>query len=241
MSENAGRRTSDSFSNLCGLIISQKDDDVAAFEFNLTTLLGLQMIHCHSFIDAERILTSRSVDIVFLDTRLNHVNPFSICKFIKSDKNLWSIAVIALLAKNDVLNRKNALNYGADDYLTLPFDDSELLVRTRAQLRLRELYLKVLQTERLNVLFEMAGAAAHELAQPVTGALGLIDLIRLKSEAGQANDLSTELRMLYECMQRASEVIHKIQRIRRYETTDYAGARKIIDIHKASDEDTSSA
>lgn len=241
MSEESGRRTSDSFSNLCGLIISHIEDDVAAFEFNLTTLLGLQMIHCHSFTDAERILTSRSVDIVFLDTRLNHVNPFSICKFIKSDKKLWSIAVIALLPKNDVINRKNALNYGADDYLMLPFDDSELFVRTRAQLRLRALYLQILQNERLNVLFEMAGAAAHELAQPVTGALGLIDLIRLKSEADHDADLSTELCMLYECLQRTSEVIHKIQRIRRYETTDYAGARKIIDIHKASDEDNSSA
>ncbi len=241
MPEGVIRRKSDTFSDLCGLIVSQRDDDVSEFEFNLTTLLGLKMTHCAMFTDAERILSTERIDIVFLDTRVDHVNPFALCKFIKSDKKMWSIPVIALLAKDNMPNRANALNYGADDYLNVPFDNSELFVRTRAQLRVRELYLRVLANERLEVLFEMAGAAAHELAQPVTGAMGLIDLIRAKSELDATADLSEELGMLYECLQRSSEVIHKIQRIRRYETTDYAGSQKIIDIHKASDSESSTS
>ncbi len=227
-------QTIDVFSKKHGLIVSQNKEDAHEMEFNLTTLLGINILICDSIPEAQRILKSESIDIVLLDTKMDHPNPFIICKFIKSDEALWNIPLVALLSENDLNNRSHALNYGADDFIMRPFDYSEVYARTRAQLRLRELYIQLLEDERMKVLFEMAGAAAHELAQPVTGAMALIQVILTKRE-NEIPDVDTEMKMLYECLQRATEVIHKIQRIRKYETTAYAGSSQIIDIDKASE------
>ncbi len=222
-----------SSSTWTGLLIGPGSEDLRDFEFHLSTLLGLAVRKCESFEEAQEVLRGESVDVVFTDDRTDPANPFAICSFIKSDQNFWGIPIIALIAGDSDRSRAHALDYGADDYLTRPFDDAEVYRRTRAQLRMRELSLRVVESERLNVLFEMAGAAAHELAQPVTGAMGLIELIQQKSELGAP--VHTELAMLYECLRRTTEVLHKIQKIRRYETTAYPGANKIIDIHRASE------
>lgn len=234
MSDASLHQSIDVFTKRTGLIVSQNHGDAQEMEFNLSTLLGINILLCQSIPDAQLILKAEPIDIVILDTKMDHPNPFIICKFIKSDEALWNIPVVALLSENALNNRSHALNYGADDFIMRPFDYSEVYSRTRAQLRLRELYLQLLKDERLKVLFEMAGAAAHELAQPVTGAMALIQVILAKREK-EITDVDTEMKMLYECLQRATDVIHKIQRIRKYETTAYAGSSQIIDINKASD------
>ncbi len=228
------KQSIDVFSKRHGLIVSQNREDAQEMEFHLSTLLGINILLCDTIPEAQRLLKAEPIDIVLLDTKMDHPNPFIICKFIKSDEDLWNIPLIALLSENDLNNRSHALNYGADDFLMRPFDYSEVYSRTRAQLRLRELYLQLLEDERMKVLFEMAGAAAHELAQPVTGAMALIQVILAKRDK-QIPDVDTEMKMLYECLQRATDVIHKIQKIRKYETTPYAGANHIIDINKASE------
>lgn len=228
------KQSIDIFSKRKALIVSQNKEDAQEMDFHLSTLLGINILICDTIPEAQRLLKSESIDIVLLDSKMDHPNPFIICKFIKSDEYLWNIPLIALLSENDLNNRSHALNYGADDFIMRPFDYSEVYSRTRAQLRLRELYLQLLEDERMKVLFEMAGAAAHELAQPVTGAMALIQVILAKREK-QIPDVDEEMKMLYQCLQRATEVIHKIQRIRKYETTPYAGSNQIIDINKASE------
>ncbi|MCB0833546.1 MAG: response regulator [Bacteroidetes bacterium] len=230
------QRADDAIPKKTGLLISQNQEEALDLEFHLSTQLGLSIIISSSVNEAQQILKKTSIDIVLLDVQMEHANPLTMCKFIKSDEQLWNIPVVALLGERDLSNRNHALNYGADDFIMRPFDYSEIYSRTRAQLRLRELYLQLLENERIKVLFEMAGAAAHELAQPVTGAMGLIQIILDKTEKSKdLNQVDKELELLYECLQRVSDVIHKIQRIRKYETTAYAGASQIIDINKASE------
>lgn len=233
--ERSGKAKSpELFSARTGLVISSSKEEAHELEFQLTTLLGLHVIVAETFEQGEAILRSRNVDLVLLDVDKHHPNPFLICKIVKSDEDLLHIPVVALLAREDQQNRYNALNFGADDFITRPFDYSEIYSRIRAQMRLRELHLRLLENERLKVLFEMAGAAAHELAQPVTGAMGLIEIILEKRQSEETMNVDQDLQLLHDCLCRAAESIHKIQRVRKYETTPYAGARQIIDINKAS-------
>lgn len=222
------------FSARTGLIISTNLEEAHELEFQLTTLLGLRVMVTGTAGEAEKALKSENVDIILLDVQRDHTSPFAICKVVKSDEHWMHIPVVALLGAGDQQNRYNALNFGADDFITRPFDYSEVYSRIRSQLRLRELHLQLIENERQRVLIEMAGAAAHELAQPVTGAMGLIEIILEKKGLEQKVSVDQDLHLLYDCLKRAADVIHKIQKVRKYATTPYAGATQIIDIHKAS-------
>lgn len=218
-----------------GLLWTDNEDESAELEFTLNTLLGIRIIAVKSFDEADKILREKQISIVLSDVKVNYARPWKLCQEIKSNDQFRHIPVIMLLDKEDKKNRTSALDMGADDFILRPFDNSDIYNRIRAQLRIYDLHTMVVNSEREKVMLEMAGAAAHELAQPITSAMGLIQIILAKNEMNeQKMEYGQEMKMLYECLQRMTDVIHKIQRIRKYETTPYAGAKSIIDITKAS-------
>jgi DNA-binding response OmpR family regulator len=72
-------------------------------------------------------------DVIILDLMLPDIQGQEICKKIRKDNN--NAYILMLTAKKQVVDIVNGLNYGADDYLTKPFEFSVLLARIRALLR----------------------------------------------------------------------------------------------------------
>lgn len=71
-------------------------------------------------------------DLIILDLMLPDISGHDICKKVSSNSN---IPIIMLTAKNDIVDKVLGMELGADDYITKPFDNRELLVRVRALLR----------------------------------------------------------------------------------------------------------
>ena len=72
-------------------------------------------------------------DVVILDVMMPKMDGFETLKRMRA-KNI-TVPVIMLTAKSDVTDKIDALNGGADDYITKPFDTQELLARVKALLR----------------------------------------------------------------------------------------------------------
>ena len=69
-------------------------------------------------------------DVIILDVMLPKMNGFDIVRKMRENKE--KTPVILLTAKDDVTDKVNGLDCGADDYLTKPFSPEELLARVRA-------------------------------------------------------------------------------------------------------------
>ena len=72
-------------------------------------------------------------DLILLDIMLPKMNGFDVLKEIR--KNNISTPVMLLTARSEVEDKIKGLDYGADDYLTKPFNKGELLARVRALTR----------------------------------------------------------------------------------------------------------
>jgi two-component system alkaline phosphatase synthesis response regulator PhoP len=72
-------------------------------------------------------------DLVLLDVMLPGKNGFDVCRELRQAG--CDCAILMLTARTQVVDRVVGLKLGADDYLTKPFDASELLARTEALLR----------------------------------------------------------------------------------------------------------
>lgn len=88
------------------------------------------------------------------------------------------------------------------------------------------------QKEKLEGVLEIAGAVCHEFNQPLQTLSGYTELMAMQLEGHHAQPYIEKLSAQIE---RMSDITDKLQGVTRYETTDYAGNTKIIDIHKASD------
>ncbi len=74
-------------------------------------------------------------DIVLLDWMLPDLSGLDICKLLKKDEKFKHIPIIMLTAKGQEEDKVAALNAGADDYITKPFGNAEMIARINALLR----------------------------------------------------------------------------------------------------------
>ncbi len=79
----------------------------------------------------ERII-QENYDLVLLDIMLPEMDGITICQKVRE---LSDIPIIMLTAKDDIEDKVNGLDVGADDYMTKPFAVPELLARIRVALR----------------------------------------------------------------------------------------------------------
>ncbi len=80
-------------------------------------------------------LKSGAVDLIILDLMLPGMDGIEVCQKLKSDPATENIPVIMLTARTDIEDKVKGLEYGADDYITKPFDAKELVARVNAVLR----------------------------------------------------------------------------------------------------------
>ena len=82
--------------------------------------------------EAIQMAKSNEYDVILLDVMLPKVDGFEVCQQIREFSD---IPIIMLTAKGDDMDKIMGLEYGADDYLTKPFNILELKARVKAVLR----------------------------------------------------------------------------------------------------------
>lgn len=110
------------------------EDDKAIKNF-ISTALEANSYNCLTAENGEQailITTSKRPDIIILDLGLPDMDGVEIIKKVRS----WSICpIIVVSARSEDKDKIEALDAGADDYLTKPFSVDELLARIRVAIR----------------------------------------------------------------------------------------------------------
>lgn len=94
--------------------------------------LGYTCIKKESAKDALAYLQFHSVDLILLDIMMPEMDGWEACQEIRKKGDTPIIMLTAMSEKSDIVK---GLNFGADDYLSKPFDEEELTARIRAVLR----------------------------------------------------------------------------------------------------------
>jgi len=110
---------------------------------------------------------------------------------------------------------------------------TDLRDRLRMEAQLAAAQEELESRERQAIIAELAGAAAHELNQPLTSVMGYAELLKRKFQH-DSSALSAVDVIMSEA-ERMAEIVRKIGKITRYETESYVGAAKILDLDRASD------
>ena len=113
------------------LVVDDEKLIVKGIKFNLEQE-GYQVEVAYDGEEAVRLAHDESIDLILLDLMLPKIDGFTVCRTIRGFSN---VPIIMLTAKSEDIDKILGLEYGADDYITKPFNIREVTSRIKAILR----------------------------------------------------------------------------------------------------------
>lgn len=113
------------------LVVDDEKLLVKATKFNLEKE-GYQVEAAFDGEEAVRLAHDESIDLILLDLMLPKMDGFTVCRTIRTFSN---VPIIMLTAKSEDIDKILGLEYGADDYITKPYNIREVTARIKAILR----------------------------------------------------------------------------------------------------------
>ncbi len=112
------------------------------------TMLLLEKYYVYTAVNGKeglQMARERNPDLIITDVMMPVMNGYDMTKGLKSDDKLKIIPVLMITAKAELVHKIEGFDYGADDYLTKPFNSKELLARVHSLLRSHEYEKIILQ------------------------------------------------------------------------------------------------
>ncbi len=111
---------------------------------------------------------------------------------------------------------------------------TDIREKLRMEARLEKAQDELRAREKQAIVAELAGAAAHELNQPLTSVIGYAELLRRNLQDNP--QLQNAATVIIGESERMAEIVRKVGKITRYETKSYVGGAKILDLDKAAED-----
>ncbi len=108
------------------VLIVDDEEVMRSLMIKILEKAGYKVITANGGLAARQILAEQPIDLVLSDVKMPDMNGFDLLKEIKA--NYPHIAVIMMTAYADSYTIKDALIYGADEYITKPFKHYEVTV-----------------------------------------------------------------------------------------------------------------
>ncbi|MBE9029948.1 response regulator [filamentous cyanobacterium LEGE 11480] len=207
-------------------------DDIAANLEVVSQVLEDAGYEVATAIDGERALKLVNIhppDLILLDIQMPGIDGFETCRRLKASPTTAAIPIIFITALTDVDSTIKGFDYGAVDYITKPFQASEMLARVKTHLQLHHLtrtletrvaertqdlqvtldqlhqsQLQLVQSEKMSALGNLVAGVAHEVNNPISFLNGSI-----KNAQDYANDLLQHLILYQEQYPDAPEIIQQ--------------------------------
>jgi len=115
-------------------------DDLAPNLHLLTVKLQAEyydVVTATSGLEAIEIAENERLDLILMDGVMPGMNGFEACRKLKQNPETWHIPIIMVTALEETKHRIAGLEAGADDFISKPIDDFNLIARVRSMLRLK--------------------------------------------------------------------------------------------------------
>lgn len=116
------------------LLVDDDNDLLALLQLKLAEE-GFKVSTANEGDSALKKIRKSPPDLVILDVNMPGMNGMDICKALRADDKTYNMPVIMLTARDEEIDRVLGLEFGADDYVTKPFNTRELILRIKSVLK----------------------------------------------------------------------------------------------------------
>lgn len=204
------------------------------------TAEGYAVVEAGTGEDALRLAEGERPDLVLLDVMLPDRDGFDICAALKTAFGKTYVPIILVTALEDVDSLERGFEAGADDFITKPFAPRAFMARVRSSLRAKALWDeltatqdKLIEAERMAVIGEMTVTLKHQINNPLQAIIGYADY--LLSSMDPSHEFYSQIEAICKGGERISELLGKLDHVRRVATTPYLGSGTMVDLDRSTE------
>lgn len=132
------------------ILVIDDDDDLREFTVTSLNTEGFKTIEARNGNEAILKAKNQEVDLVLLDLNLPDIDGEDVLQDLKSVNKL--LPVIVLSGKQSVSSKVLTLGFGADDYVTKPFSEDELIARIKANIKKYSMFNEISESKKSDFL-----------------------------------------------------------------------------------------
>ena len=201
------------------ILIVDDDENIASL---LSLYLTKEFFECRIAADGESALVINrqfKPDLILLDIMLPGMDGYSVCRELRKD---YLTPVIMLSAKTETFDKVLGLELGADDYISKPFDNKEMVARVKAVLRRYENGAHV--TEEKETKNDVESVSCGDLTINRTN--------YTVTQGGELIDMPPkELELLYFLVSHPNQVFTREQLLDRIWGYEFVSETRTVDVH----------
>jgi DNA-binding response OmpR family regulator len=176
------------------LIVDDEQLNLEFFEVMLSKL-GFIVEKANDGVEALEKVKRFFPDLILLDNIMPRMSGWEVTRALKGDVKFRDIPIIMFSALDDVKDKLEGYELGVEDYITKPFNFSEVLARIRVVLRNRELFAQIAVREaRLALAETLHGDIKNSLFRLAQGLDALDGILAALPSSGGALEKSETLR-----------------------------------------------
>jgi len=210
------------------LIVEDNQENIDLLHFFLKPQ-GYELITVMDGEKALEMVAKDIPDIILLDIMLPKVDGFQVCERLKKDEKTKYIPIIMITALKDMKDKLKALEMGADDFITKPFENVELLARVKSLLRIKsyhdELEQKNIELEEKNKSLvwmdkfkeELTGLIVHDMKNPLFVIQGNLQMMLMNLDQSPSEALKKYTKRIERSSQQLLRMVVNLLDISRFE------------------------
>ena len=178
---------------------------------------GMEVDCAYDGQEALDLATANSYDMILLDVMLPKLDGFEVCQSIREFSN---VPIVMLTAKGDDMDKILGLEYGADDYITKPFNILEVKARIKAIMRRASMGQPIVSDHRAEENIVENGDLVLDKSNRRLTILGV-----------EYNLTSKEFEMLLLLVTNPKKVFSREDLLHKIWGEDYPGDERTVDVH----------
>jgi len=167
------------------------------------------------------IAKTEAPDLIISDWMMPKMDGLEFCRLAKQDEKLRFTYFILLTARDTQDDKVVGIETGADDFVTKPFNDRELLTRVRAGLRINALQKEIAGLQHQKAITELAMTLGHEINNPLGIMMLVLQVLQKRNDTDTLAEIRKELRTVTENGNRIAEIVKKLSSLENPQVKPY--------------------
>jgi len=148
--------------------------------------------------------------LIISDWMMPKMDGKQFCQMIKSDPDLKYTYFILLTARDTAEDKIEGMEHGADDFMTKPFNDKELIARVNVGLRITALQQELSKYQHEKAITELAVTIGHEINNPLGIMMLTLQVMKKKLNTPRQIELINDIESVISNGNRVADIVKRL-------------------------------